>query len=149
MLLNRGKEVIAITKAHKQVGAYESLEQAKQILNKNYRPEELLRRFGQSNCAQQELADLAEIPLSKRNLHTLHAEIRYAPYIEREQNEIERINKYQELIREEMRKLFSETVVNHAINPRNVGNMKAADGYASVTGPCGDTVDILLVTKCQ
>ena len=56
-------------------------------------------------------------------------------------------DKYQELIREEMRKLFSETVVNHAINPRNVGNMKAADGYASVTGPCGDTIDIWLKVK--
>jgi len=53
-------------------------------------------------------------------------------------------DKYQELIREEMRKLFSETVVDHAMNPRNVGNIEAVDGYASVTGPCGDTMEIWL-----
>ena len=47
-------------------------------------------------------------------------------------------DKYQELVMEEMRKAYSETVIDHAMNPRNVGNMEAADGYASVTGPCGD-----------
>ena len=47
-------------------------------------------------------------------------------------------DKYQELVMEEMRKVYSETVIDHAMNPRNVGNMEAADGYASVTGPCGD-----------
>jgi len=33
------------------------------------------------------------------------------------------------------------------MNPRNVGNMEAADGYASITGPCGDTMDIWLKVK--
>ena len=53
----------------------------------------------------------------------------------------------QEFINAEMRKVFSETVVDHAMNPRNVGNMEDADGYASITGPCGDTMDIWLKVK--
>jgi len=56
-------------------------------------------------------------------------------------------DKYQELVQEEMRKLYSKTVIDHAMNPRNVGNTEAADGYASVTGPCGDTMDIWLKVK--
>ena len=56
-------------------------------------------------------------------------------------------DKYQELVKEEMNKLYSQTVIDHAMNPRNVGNMEAADGYASITGPCGDTMDIWLKVK--
>ena len=48
-------------------------------------------------------------------------------------------DEYQELVIDKMRKVYSETVIDHAMNPRNVGNIEAADGYASVTGPCGDT----------
>ena len=56
-------------------------------------------------------------------------------------------DKYQELVKEEMSKLYSQTVIDHAMNPRNGGNTEAADGYASVTGPCGDTMDIWLKVK--
>ena len=56
-------------------------------------------------------------------------------------------DKYQELVKEEMSKLYSQTVINHAMNPRNVGTTEAADGYVSVTGPCGDTMDIWLKVK--
>ncbi len=56
-------------------------------------------------------------------------------------------DKYQELVRDEMRKVYSETVIDHAMNPRNVGNTEAADGYASITSPCGDTMDIWLRVK--
>jgi len=56
-------------------------------------------------------------------------------------------DKFQELVRDQMRKVYSETVIDHAMNPRNVENMEAVDGYASVTGPCGDTMDIWLRVK--
>ena len=56
-------------------------------------------------------------------------------------------DKYQELVQEEMSKLYSQTVIDHAMNPRNVGNTEAANGYASVTGPCGDTMEIWLKVK--
>ena len=56
-------------------------------------------------------------------------------------------DKYLELVREEMRKVYSDVAVDHAMNPRNVGKLEAVDGYASVTGPCGDTMDIWLMVK--
>ena len=51
---------------------------------------------------------------------------------------------FEELIREEMRKVYSETAIDHAMDPRNVGDMVDADGFARVTGPCGDTMKIWL-----
>ena len=50
----------------------------------------------------------------------------------------------QELIMADMRKVYSETVIDHAMNPRNVGDMGNADGFGKVTGPCGDTMEIWL-----
>ena len=43
-----------------------------------------------------------------------------------------------------MSRLYSQTVIDHAMNPRNVGDIQATDGYASVTGPCRDTMGIWL-----
>jgi len=48
----------------------------------------------------------------------------------------------QEMIEEDMRRTFSETVIDHAMNPRNVGRLKDADGWGRYTGPCGDTMEI-------
>lgn len=39
---------------------------------------------------------------------------------------------------------YSEIVVDYALNPRNVGNLEDADGFARITGPCGDTMEIWL-----
>ena len=50
----------------------------------------------------------------------------------------------QELVLADMRKTYSETTIEHAVNPRNVGNIPDADGFGSVTGPCGDTMEIWL-----
>ena len=50
----------------------------------------------------------------------------------------------QELILADARNIYSETVINHAMKPRNVGVMQDADGFARVTGPCGDTMEIWL-----
>jgi len=54
---------------------------------------------------------------------------------------------FEELIQAEMRKIYSETTIDHAMNPRNVGDMADADGFARVTGPCGDTMEIWLRIK--
>ncbi|MFC2062499.1 iron-sulfur cluster assembly scaffold protein [Chloroflexota bacterium] len=56
-------------------------------------------------------------------------------------------DKYQELVMEEMKKVYSEAVIDHAMNPRGVGSMEVADGYASITGPCGDTMQIWLKVR--
>ena len=53
----------------------------------------------------------------------------------------------EELIQEEMRKVYTETAIDHAMNPRNVGPMEGADGFGKVTGPCGDTMEIWLRIK--
>ena len=54
---------------------------------------------------------------------------------------------FEELIQAEMRKIYSETTIDHAMTPRNVGDMAEADGFARVTGPCGDTMEIWLRIK--
>ena len=50
----------------------------------------------------------------------------------------------QELILADARNIYSETVIDHAMNPRNVGIMQDADGFAKVTGSCGDAMEIWL-----
>jgi len=42
------------------------------------------------------------------------------------------------------RKIYSKTVIDYTMNPRNMGNMQDADGYAKITGPCGDTMEVWL-----
>ena len=41
-------------------------------------------------------------------------------------------------------KIYSRTVIDHAMNPRHLGIMQNADGFARVTGPCGDTMEVWL-----
>ena len=43
---------------------------------------------------------------------------------------------------EDARDVFSETVIEYAYNPRNVGEISDADGVGRITGTCGDTVQI-------
>jgi nitrogen fixation NifU-like protein len=50
----------------------------------------------------------------------------------------------QEIMRAEMRKVYSEAAIDYAMNPRNVGSMGDANGFARITGPCGDTMEIWL-----
>jgi nitrogen fixation NifU-like protein len=56
-------------------------------------------------------------------------------------------DKFVELIRAKMLETYSETAVEHSMNPRNLGDMAEADGSAKVTGPCGDTMQIWLKLK--
>jgi len=50
----------------------------------------------------------------------------------------------EEYVMAEMSSTYTETVIDHAMNPRNAGSMPNADGYASLIGPCGDTMKIWL-----
>jgi len=54
---------------------------------------------------------------------------------------------FEESLKAEMGKAYSETVIDHSMNPRNVGDMEDADGFAKVTGPCGDTMEIWLKVR--
>ena len=44
----------------------------------------------------------------------------------------------------DLRTVYTETVIDHAQNPRNLGQSPDADGFASVTGSCGDTMEIYI-----
>ncbi len=48
------------------------------------------------------------------------------------------------LLEAEILSEYSDIVIDHAENPRNLGEIVDADGYARVTGPCGDTMKIWL-----
>jgi len=54
------------------------------------------------------------------------------------------MDKIAEELQKEMWSGYTEVVIDHAQNPRNVGSIPDADGFASVTGPCGDTMEIWL-----
>jgi nitrogen fixation NifU-like protein len=54
---------------------------------------------------------------------------------------------FEELIKREMRKIYSEAAIEHGMNPRNLGDMEDADGFGRVIGPCGDTMEIWLKVR--
>ena len=56
-------------------------------------------------------------------------------------------DKLQEEIMADMRKAYTETVIDHAMHPRNAGSMENADAFTSITGPCGDTMVMWLKVK--
>ena len=43
-----------------------------------------------------------------------------------------------------MRQIYSETVLDHGRNPRNLGDLEEANAFGIITGPCGDTMAIWL-----
>jgi len=46
-----------------------------------------------------------------------------------------------------MRRIYTETVVEHVLSPRNFGNLPGADGYGTIATPDGDTVRFWLRVK--
>jgi len=48
----------------------------------------------------------------------------------------------QGLVLEQARKMYSKRVIDHFMNPRNLGEMADADSYTFMSGICGDTVGI-------
>jgi nitrogen fixation NifU-like protein len=57
------------------------------------------------------------------------------------------VDKIAEEIQKEVWSGYTEAVIDHAQNPRNMGNMPNADGVGMVTGPCGDTMEIWVGVK--
>ena len=53
-------------------------------------------------------------------------------------------DKLEEEIMADMWSAYTKTVIDHAMNPRNVGSIADAKGFGRVTGPCGDTMKIWL-----
>ena len=50
----------------------------------------------------------------------------------------------QEMVLRDARKKYSEITIEHFMNPHNFGEMSQSDGHSSITGPCGDTIEIWL-----
>jgi nitrogen fixation NifU-like protein len=50
-------------------------------------------------------------------------------------------------IEPDARQVYSEIVIDHATNPRNLGIMNNFDGFARVTGSCGDTIEVRLEVR--
>jgi nitrogen fixation NifU-like protein len=53
----------------------------------------------------------------------------------------------QALVMADARNIYSEKVIDNAMNPRNLGNMPDADGFARLAGSCGDTMEIWIKVK--
>jgi len=47
-------------------------------------------------------------------------------------------------VMEDMKGVYSEKTIDHFLNPRNLGEIPAPDGFGRVTGSCGDTMEIHL-----
>jgi nitrogen fixation NifU-like protein len=50
-------------------------------------------------------------------------------------------------VMEDMKKIYSEKTIDHFLKPRNLGEMSAPDGFARVTGSCGDAMEIYLKVR--
>ena len=57
------------------------------------------------------------------------------------------MDELEEMVMADMQATYSDTVIDHGMNPRNVGEIDDADGYAKITGPCGDTMQIWIRVK--
>lgn len=49
-----------------------------------------------------------------------------------------------DLLMEKITGGLSDKVVDYGNNPRNCGTLVKPDGYAKITGPCGDTMEMFL-----
>ena len=58
-------------------------------------------------------------------------------------------NDLQEQIIEQVRKEYSEAVIDHWQNPRNFEKIEDPDGYAKVTGPCILTCSLFVIFGCS
>ena len=62
-------------------------------------------------------------------------------------SEFDPFEELEKSVMEDMRKTYSEKVIDHFLNPRNLGELEDADGFGKVTGPSGDTMQICLRVK--
>jgi len=53
----------------------------------------------------------------------------------------------EQAVMDDMKQIYSEKTIDHFLKPRNLGEMASPDGFARITGPCGDTMEIYLKVK--
>ncbi len=59
----------------------------------------------------------------------------------------EEIDKFVRKLQKEMLQGYSENLKNEFLNPQNLGKIEDSDSYVSVTGVCGDTVEMYLLIR--
>ena len=57
------------------------------------------------------------------------------------------VNDIQASVQEEENALYSKKVIEEFHNPQNLGRLIEPDGFAIVTGPCGDTMEFYINVK--
>ena len=57
------------------------------------------------------------------------------------------VNDIQATIQEEENAMFSKKVIQEFHNPQNAGRLIEPDGFAIITGPCGDTMEFYINVK--
>ena len=57
------------------------------------------------------------------------------------------LKELEQSVMEDMRKIYSDKTIDHFLNPRNLGEMPAPDGFGRISGSCGDTMQIYLKVK--
>ena len=77
-----------------------------QALRNGHNTTQLLRLYGQSEYDINSLQEKIDQPISRRGLQNIHAEIRYAPYIQRE---LKKIKKYEQFKKLTIPKTFKYT----------------------------------------
>jgi nitrogen fixation NifU-like protein len=50
----------------------------------------------------------------------------------------------EQAVMEDMKKVYSEKTIDHFLNPRNLDEIPAPDGFGRLTGSCGDTMEICI-----
>lgn len=76
----------------------EIVQQTVTDLRAGYRHAQLLQLFGEIECNVDQLRAHTPTDASGRSIKTIHAELRYEPYIKREQAEIEKLEQYRNLV---------------------------------------------------
>ncbi len=59
----------------------------------------------------------------------------------------DRFKELEQSVMEDMKEVYSEKAIDYFLNPRNLGEIAAPDGFGRVTGPCGDTMEIYLKVR--
>jgi nitrogen fixation NifU-like protein len=59
----------------------------------------------------------------------------------------ESFKELEQSVMEDMKKVYSEKTIDHFLNPRNLGEIAAPDGFGRIIGPCGDTMEIYLKVR--
>lgn len=59
----------------------------------------------------------------------------------------ESFKELEQTVMDDMKQIYSEKTIDHFLNPRNLGQVPAPDGFGRIVGGCGDTMEIYLKVR--